>query len=78
MGAEVTQISEVGTSANRSANPQIVNSRFYLQICELNFLPQIFADLRWKNWKLPQIRKAIDSVASSAVKSVWEVDDLIT
>ena len=36
---------EVGTSAN----PQIADLNFYLRICEPNFLPQIFADLRWKN-----------------------------
>ena len=39
-------LAEVGTSASRSANPQIADSSFYLQICEANFLPQIFADLR--------------------------------
>ena len=33
---------EVGTSAN----PQIADSSFYLRICEPNFVPQIFADLR--------------------------------
>ena len=32
--------SEVGTSANRSTNPQIADSSFYLRICETNFLPQ--------------------------------------
>ena len=32
---------EVGTSANRSANPQIADSSFYLRVCGPNFLPQI-------------------------------------
>ena len=35
-------LAEVGTSANL----QIAESSFYLQICEANFLPQIFANLR--------------------------------
>ena len=51
------------TEVGTSANPQIAD---------------LFADLRWKNWNLPQIRKAIGTVAYSAVKSVWEVDDLIS
>ena len=33
---------EVGTSAN----PKIVDPSFFLRICELNFFPQIFADIR--------------------------------
>ena len=33
-------------SVRKSANPQIADSSFYLRICEPNFLPQIFADLR--------------------------------
>ena len=35
-------LAEVGTSANS----QIADSSFYLRICEPNFVPQIFADLR--------------------------------
>ena len=41
-----TLFAELGTSANRSANPQIADSSFYLRICGPNFLLQIFADLR--------------------------------
>ena len=57
------QIAEVGTSANRSANPQIADSSFHLRICseKLKFTanPQsnrqcclIRGKTAWKKWTL--------------------------
>ena len=37
---------ELGTSANRSANPQIADSRFWFADLRTDFLPYTFLDLR--------------------------------
>ena len=62
------QTPEVGTSANRSANPQIADSSFYLRICEPNFLPQT-------NWQCCLIRGKTARKKWTLFSSGLEVND---